>query len=269
MKILKMKMSDVMSVLAFVLVVFIWGLSDAIPQENEKPSASAEIGIVSKYVWRGYEFSKSSIVIQPSATLSFKGLGFNLWGNLDTDKYGDPHHKSQFSESDLTLSYGQSYGALSLGVGYIYYGLDGVDDSEEIYLSLGLDTLLAPTLTLYREVAHLPAWYISAGVSHSFELPQNMTLDLSGSLAYYASDDDNFTEIDSGLNATTEKYKSFHNGLITVGLTMPVGEYFTITPKVAYSFALTDEAEYLIAFTNGFSDDSDYVFGGVTLSMSF
>jgi len=69
MKILKMKMSDVMSVLAFVLVVFIWGLSDAIPQENEKPSASAEIGIVSKYVWRGYEFSKSSIVIQPSATL--------------------------------------------------------------------------------------------------------------------------------------------------------------------------------------------------------
>ena len=115
-------------------------------------------------------------MIQPSATVSYKDVSFNLWGNLDTDYYGDTtRNEAQFNETDLTLSYDKSFGMVGLGVGYIYYGLDGVDDSQEVYLSLGLDTLLSPSLTVYREVAHYQAWYISLGISHSFELPKDIT----------------------------------------------------------------------------------------------
>ena len=75
-------------------------------------------------------------------------------------------------------------------------------------------------------------------------------------------------EIDDNLNETTYKYSAFHDGLISVGLTIPVGKYFTVVPMVAYSFPLTNEAENLIKSTS-FSDDSDFVFGGVTISMAF
>ncbi len=236
--------------------------------EEDKPSASGDIGVFSKYVWRGYELSKNSAVIQPSATISYKGFGLNLWGNLDTDVYQAANSES-FNETDMTLLYDKNLGMVGLGVGYIYYGLDGVVDSQEIYVSVGLDTLLSPSLTVYREIAHVPQWYLSFGISHSFELPKGITLDLAGSIGYNASDDDAFVEVDDTLNPTTNKYSAFHDGLVSIGLTIPWGEYFTVMPMVAYSFPLTTESKNLIHSTNAFSNDSDYVFGGITVSMAF
>jgi hypothetical protein len=236
--------------------------------EEEKPSASADIAVLSQYIWRGYELSKDSVVIQPSITVGYKDVSVNLWGNLDTDVYSDPRGQSQFNETDMTLSYGKSFGIVNVGVGYIYYALDAVDDSQEIYLSLGLDTLLSPTLTVYREIAHLPSWYISLGISHPIELMKKITLDLAGSVGYYYSDDDDFVEVDDTLTPTTDKYKNFHNGLVSVGLTIPVAKYFTIKPVISYSFPLTNEADNLIKSTS-FSNESDFVFGGVTASLSF
>lgn len=262
---MKRSMIKLAMVIGFLALVFgsmnVWA-------EEDKPSASGDIGVFSKYVWRGYELSKNSAVIQPSATISYKGFGLNLWGNLDTDVYQAANSES-FNETDMTLSYDKNLGMVGLGVGYIYYGLDGVVDSQEIYVSVGLDTLLSPSLTIYREIAHVPQWYLSFGISHSFELPKGITLDLAGSIGYNASDDDAFVEVDDNLNPTTNKYSAFHDGLVSVGLTIPWGAYFTVTPMVAYSFPLTNDAKNLIQFNNAYSNDSDYVFGGVTLSMAF
>ena len=259
------------TVIGFLAIVFtsinIWAAEEA------KPSASADVGVFSQYIWRGYEFSKDSVVIQPSITVGYKDVSLNLWGNLDTDVYTDPDGQSQFNETDMTLSYGKTFGMVNAGVGYIYYGLDGITDSQEVYLSLSLDTLLSPTLTVYREIAHLPSWYISLGISHSIELGKKITLDLSGSAGYYYSDsDDDLVEFDDNLKPTTKKYQSFHNGLVSVGLTIPVATYFTIKPMIAYSFPLSNEAENQIKGTNkvnGFSEDSDFIYGGVTASLSF
>jgi hypothetical protein len=240
--------------------------------EEERPTASADIGIFNKYVWRGYELSKDSAVIQPSATVGYKGFGFNLWGNLDTN-VDDGTQENQFNETDMTLSYDRSCGPVAVGIGYIYYALDGADDTEELYLSLGYDTFLAPTLTIYREFAHAPAWYFSFGVSHSIALPQGLkgaTLDLAGSVGYLYSDDgDDLSEYDSNLNATGEKYQEFHDGLISIGLTIPLDQYFTFSPMIAYAFPLSDEADDHIAGVNGFSNDSDYFFGGIALTLAF
>lgn len=264
---MRTKINKRIAVIGFLAIIFcsinVWATEEA------KPSASADIAVLSKYVWRGFELSKNSIVIQPSATVSYKDVSFNLWGNLDTDVYGTDRDEGQFNETDMTLSYDKSFGIVNMGVGYIYYGLDGIDDSQELYLSLGLDTLLSPSLTIYREIAHLPSWYLSFGISHSIELPKDMSLDIAGTVGYYYSDDDDFVEIDGNLNPTTDKYKSFHDGLISVGLTIPFAKYFTAVPMIAYSFPLTNKSDDLITYTNAFSNDSDYFFGGVTLSMSF
>lgn len=95
-----------------------------------------------------------------------------------------------------------------------------------------------------------------------------MTLDLAGSIGYYYSDDGDFVKVDDNLNPTTDKYKGFHDGLISVGLTIPFWEYFSVTPMIAYSFPLTNDADNLITSTS-FSNESDFFYGGVTASMSF
>ncbi|MBW2120097.1 MAG: hypothetical protein JRF53_11830 [Deltaproteobacteria bacterium] len=236
--------------------------------EEEKPTASADVGVFSKYVWRGYELSDDSVVIQPSSTVGYRGFSLNLWGNLDTDFDGVTDDDSEFNEIDMTLSYDKSFGPVGLGVGYIYYGLDGIDDAEEVYLSVGLDVFLSPTLTVYREIADLQGWYFNLGISHSFSLPKEITLDLTGSVGYYFSKDDGFVEVDSNMNPTNEKYRNFHDGLISVGLTIPFGKYFSFCPMIAYSFPLSDKADDLIT-AGSFSNDSDFFYGGATLSISF
>jgi hypothetical protein len=254
------------AVIGFLALIFssmnLWA------EDEAKPTASANVGVFSQYIWRGYELSKDSVVIQPSVTVGYKDISLNLWGNLDTDVYSDPRGQSQFNETDMTLSYGKSFGMVNVGAGYIYYGLDAIDDSQEVYLSVGLDTLLSPTLTVYREIAHLPSWYISLGISHSFKLPKEITLDLAGSIGYYASDDDDFVKVDDDLNATTDKYNAFHNGLLSAGLTIPVGKYFSVVPMIGYSFPLTNDADNLIKSAS-LSDKSDFVYGGVAASISF
>jgi hypothetical protein len=205
-------------------------------------------------VWRGYELSEDSIVIQPSVSAGYKGFGFNLWGNLDTDASENiyDYSGSQFNETDMTLSYDTSVGPVALGVGYIYYGFDYGDDTEEIYISFGFDTILSPTLTIYRDIAEFYTWYVALDIGYSFEMPNDITLDLGGSFGYYYDDDNDYSEL--------------HNGLLSVGLTIPVGEYMSIAPSIAYSFPLSSDAEDTLAGVDG---DSNFFYGGVTCSISF
>ena len=85
---------------------------------------------------------------------------------------------------------------------------------------------------------------------------------------YYHSDDDAFVEVDSAFNPTTERYGNLHDGMVSVGLSIPLAGYFTFSPKVAYTFPLSDEADDLITSTS-FSNESDFVYAGFTLSFSF
>jgi hypothetical protein len=241
---------------------------------GESPSAAADIGIFSKYVWRGFELSEDSLVIQPSATVEYKGFSVNLWGNLDTDN--KVTEESEFNETDLTVAYDTSVGDFDIGVGYIYYALDGASDPEEIYGSVCAAAIpLAPTLTVYRDITEFIGWYLNLGISHSLEFKNGMTLDMGGSVGYYYSDDDAFVEVEKVGGAwvnTTDKYRAFHDAQLSVSLTIPLDKYFSLTPMIAYSFPLSGDSDDLITSYNqglGYSSDSDYFFGGVTLSMSF
>ena len=238
------------------------------PMEEDRPTALLDVAFLSQYIWRGYELSKDSLVIQPSATLGYKGLSFNLWGNLDTDIYSGPYEgEAKWNETDMTVSYDTSFGPVGIGVGYLYYALDGADDTQELYVSVGGDVLLAPTLTVYRDVDEYHGWYFNLGISHSFDLPHEITLDVAGSMAYYISDNDSIVDYDHNLNATTSRFKNFQDGLVSVGLTIPFLKHFTATPMIAYSFSLSNAADNMLKATS-LSNNAAHLFGGVMLSMA-
>jgi hypothetical protein len=229
-------------------------------QEEAKVTGEAAAGILSAYIWRGQELSRQSVVIQPSATVSYQGFTANIWGNLDTRPYaaGDQKYSSNYTETDVTLSYSRKFGIFQIGGGYIYYGLasltpNGTDplDSQELFVSAGLDTVLAPTLTVYKEIDHYHQWYATLGVSHTFALHEKIGLKLAGNVSYLLSTDEN----------------TYPKNVISS---------LTVTPMVSYVFALSDDAKYEMKARGlqgtavpSDKDSSSFLYGGVTLSYTF
>ncbi len=226
--------------------------ASAATAEEEMPTAEASVSIYSTYVWRGFGLSDDSMVIQPSMTVGYKGFAANLWGNLDTDYYAT--NDAKYNETDITLSYDGAYEKLGYGVGYIYYALDGTDDTQEIYGTLSHGMLLSPTLTIYYDVDTFSGlYYVTFGISHSFAIGEKNSLDL-GALVSYMDDD--------------EGYDDFHNGVLSASMTFPLGKYFSITPEAYYSFSLSSDAEDYIKAGSA-DDDDNYFYGGTTLSFAF
>ncbi|MDP2003839.1 MAG: TorF family putative porin [Desulfurivibrionaceae bacterium] len=235
--------------------------------EEEKPTANLTVGAYSQYIWRGFELSKDSVVVQPSMTVGYKGFSANLWGNLDTDPYSATTDASNnWNETDLTLAYGWEMGPVAFSVGYIYYALDAAEDSQEFFASATLDTLLKPTLTVYRDTDYYPGWYTTLGISHSFPVQGDITLDLGAQVSYLAADEaSTYADPDDANDA----YSNFHDGVLSVGLTVPVNKYITVTPKLSYTFPLTNDARDLMKASSKDGNDDDFIYGGVAVSMAF
>ncbi len=233
------------------LAALTFGSLPALAEDESPVSASGDLGVFSQYVWRGYAFSDSSLVMQPSATVTYGGFGFNLWGNLDTDYFATDD--ADFNEIDMTFSYDWSYDTVSMGVGYIYYGLEG-EDSMELYYTIGFDTILAPSLTIYRDIDAFEGWYISLGIGHSIPLTEELALDLSASIGYYDLDDVDYSEL--------------HDGTVGASVTIPVNDYVSVTPSLTYTFGLSSDAKDDIKAVSA-DGKSDHFFGGITCSIAF
>jgi hypothetical protein len=253
-------------------------------QEADKVTGGVDLSVLSAYIWRGYEQTRGSVVVQPSATISYKGFSFNAWGNLDTKPYSSTtdSYASKYTETDITMSYSKKFGILQVTPGYIYYalgapyaGATAPNDSQEVFLTLGLDTLLSPTLTAYKEIDHYHQWYFLLGLSHTFTLHERVGLKLAASASYLKSEDAvTYPKYDSTYTSTTDKYSNFHDGTLSVSIPVAITKYLTVTPTASYIFPLCDDAKYEMKALgkrggNANDRDSSYLYGGVTLSFAF
>jgi hypothetical protein len=269
------------------------------PAEEEKPTGEFAVSAMSQYIWRGYELSRNSIVVQPSVTIGYKGFTANVWGNMDTHPYfagtqADKSYGSAWTETDLTLSYSKTFGIVNIGGGYIYYGLNSMNkdapdraDAQEVFLTVGLNTILNPTLTAYKEVDHYHNWYFLLAISHTFEFNKVVSLKLAASGSYLLSEYADaalfnagagyggYPKFDSNSQATDDKFKNFHDGTVSASLPLKVASYLTVTPIISYTFPLSEDARYemkgqgLKGSAVNTDRDSQYVYGGVTVSFSF
>jgi len=255
-------------------------------QEEDKVTGELDLSVLSAYIWRGYEETRSSVVVQPSATVSYKGFAVNVWGNLDTKPYSatDAKYGAKYTETDYTASYSRKFGILQVTPGYIYYALGAPYaggtaplDAQELFLTVGLDTILSPTLTAYKEIDHYRQWYFLLGVSHTIEFNKIISLKLAASASYLLSTDaTTYAKYDSNSLPTTDKYDNFHDGTVSVSLPIAVYKTLSVTPIVSYVFPLCDDARYEMrahsvpeGVTNPSNGNSTYLYGGVTLSYTF
>jgi hypothetical protein len=253
--------------------------------EEDKVTGEIDLSVLSAYIWRGYEQSRNSVVVQPAVTASYKGFSLNVWGNLDTRPYSaaDANYAANYTETDYTISYSKKFGILQVTPGYIYYGLGAPYaggtaplDSQELFLTLGLDTILQPTLTAYKEIDHYRQWYFLLGVSHTIEFNKIISLKLAASASYLLSTDETtYAKYDNNSLPTTDKYNNFHDGTASISLPIAVYKTLSVTPSVSYVFPLCDDARYEMraygkqGAANPSDRDSSYLYGGVTLSYTF
>jgi hypothetical protein len=268
-----------------VLVLLLGAIPSAYAAEEDKVTGEAAASVLSAYIWRGQELSRHSAVIQPSATVAYKGFSVNVWGNIDTRPYsaGDDKYASNFTETDVTLSYSHKFGIVTVGAGYIYYGLaaaapGGPDllDSQEVFATVSVDTILTPTLTIYKEIDHYHQWYALLGVSHTFALHEKIGLKLAGSVSYLKSEDETtYPKFDSDSLATTDKFNNFHDATLAISLPVSVTKNLTITPVLTYVLPLSDDAKYemrargLQGAAQPSDKDAAFLYGGIMASFSF
>ncbi len=265
---------------------------------EEKPTGDLTVTAMSQYIWRGYELSRNSVVIQPSMTVGYKGFTANLWGNLDTKPYfagtGGANYSNTWNETDLTLSYSKALGLFNVGGGYIYYALGSLNkdapkraDFQELFATVSLNTLLSPTLTAYKEISSYRQWYFLLGISHTFALNQAVSLKLGATASYLLSTYADaalfnvgagyggYPKFDGNALATNDKFSNFHDGTITASLPIKATGNITVTPTLSYIFPLSGDArdemkgQGLKGGVSPADRDSSFLCGGVSVSFSF
>ena len=250
-----------------------------------KVTGEIDLSVLNAYIWRGYEQTRNSVVVQPSATVSYKGFSVNVWGNLDTKPYSaaNANYGAKYTETDYTVSYSKKFGILQVTPGYIYYALGAPFaggtaplDSQELFVTLGLDTILSPTLTVYKEIDHYHQWYFLLGASHTIEFNKMISLKLAASASYLISTDETtYAKFDSNALPTTDKYNNFHDGTVSASVPIAVYKTLSVTPTISYVFPLCNDAKYemqgrgLQGAANPSDRNSSYLYGGVTLSFTF
>ncbi len=237
-------------------LVMIVGLAAAPASAAE---ATAAIDFASAYVWRGLTFN-DGFVIQPSIDVAGKnGFGINVWGNYDVNDYDGQLTSNDFSEIDLTVSYGTSFGKLDVGAGVISYLFPGAgSDSEtaELYLSLGYPIVggLSAGMAIYYDFEALDELsYATLSLTYAYEITDKIGLEAGGSFGYAGED-------------FSAAYGGADGGLWDYTLSLSVG--FTITDAWSASAGVThvgalDDDNLIDGDTAGTLDTTTYFTVGV------
>jgi hypothetical protein len=221
-------------------------------------TADLNVSFYSQYIWRGYELSRDSLVIFPQFTIGYKGFAATAWLDLDTRHISGGNSDKEFKlwETDFILTYSNSYQPWKLNytLGWIYYDTDPLKN-QELFVTLGLDTLLKPTFSVYDEIEIGQALYFQLGASHSFAVYKDWSLDLAGSISYLYDQSDT-------------DYSNLHDGNISAGLKIPLTANISIKPNIQYSFPLSSDACRELKRGSVSGTNNNYVYGGIILDMA-
>jgi hypothetical protein len=251
--------------------------AEAAAPAEDKPTANITTDFLNMYLWRGIALSKGdSLVIEPSVTLGYKGFSVNVWGNLDTAEakrqrvtgfgVGTGQGGAQWNETDITLAYTREIVKdLSLNVGAIYYKVIG-PEAVELYggLSYALPWFTVSALG-YGEMYNQAGCWAEFDVTRNIVLPwAGMNIDTGVTLLYLDSDSKAYYPS----NNPSAAFNGWESGTLNLALNIPIGKYLTISPKVSYSFPLTNDASDLIK-TLSWDHKDEHVSGGIRVALAF
>lgn len=227
-----MKSIKVVTVGLLLLVVGLCSTATA----SIEVSGDVYAGVSDKYLWRGFDLSGSEAVAQGGMDISVGNFTFSYWNNLQlgTD-VGEDLQSGESTETDIVIDYSTDLSDLvAISVGNIFYQLDGdLDDTNELYLALSLNTILSPAFTVYYDwdAADETGLFYTLAVGHDIALTEALSLSL-GALASYNQSSD----------YAVGDYDEFHDYELSAGLDFAVTQAISVGASFIFSEGLSDEA---------------------------
>lgn len=222
--------------------------------------------VLSSYVWRGQVLNDRA-VFQPGLTASAGGFSVNAWSSMNLD---GTETDGEFTEMDWTVSYSQAVGPVELGAGVVQYTFpnstieaeDGTvsayPGTVEVFVSVGVDMWLAPSLTMYYDVDEIEGFYAVASIGHSFEWTEKVAMDVSASLG--------FGDKDYNAGYFGHDQAALNDLVLGAALPMAITENIRLIPSVSVMMlpdsSLGDAAKAVYG-------EKDRVVGGLALSGTF
>lgn len=213
---------------------------------------SAYAGYFDKYLWRGHDLSGSLPVVQGGVNLSTHGFTLGYWTNIQTKTdQGAGLNGGDATETDITLDYTFSpVDKVSVSVGNIWYALDGLEDTKELYLGVGLAVPAAPAFKVYYDydMAEEAGLFFTASVGHSLAVAETLSLSAGALISYNDKSD-----------YAVGNYSDWHNYELSAGATFAVTNQLSVTPSLLFSSPISDDAktaidsETLVGLTATFS----------------
>jgi opacity protein-like surface antigen len=236
-----------------VLVSLCLSSMDSLVRAEDSFSGDVYLGMYNKYLFRGIDLSNNKWVSQFGADLSYKGFTLSYWSNLLTKGFdGNPvgFKAGDITETDITLNYAFTpIELLTFNVGNTFYSLEGLNDTNELYVKTTLNTLLSPTLSVYWDYdeANYAGLFYTLSVGHSFELAKKLGLNLGALISYNQSNWSTSGNVEDN---------TWHNYELSAGLNYSITDKLGASASYTYSNALSHKAREVSTV----SDESLYGF---------
>ncbi|MBM4029077.1 MAG: hypothetical protein FJ280_27325 [Planctomycetes bacterium] len=138
---------------------------------EDKVSVGVTADVFSKYVWRGQNIV-DDWVLQPGASVGYKGFTGSVWGNMDLA--GEVVGGGRFNEIDLALDYSNTLPGVdvlsySLGVVHYMFPNTGAAATSEVYAGLSLEVPLSPAVRWYYDFDEIEGSYLQFSLGHTIE----------------------------------------------------------------------------------------------------
>jgi len=197
------------------------------------------LGVYDKYLWRGFDLSGGQPVAQGGVDVTIGAVTVSYWSNLQlsTDS-GEGLDAGEINETDLAIDYSRDINDLvSISVGNIFYALDGLEDTNELYAGVSFNTIASPSLTLYYDwdKADETGVYISLGVEHSFELMDKLSV--TPALAVNWNEESDYA---------VGNYSDWHNYEASLGVDYELTDDIAVSASYVFSSGLSDDAKLAI-----------------------
>jgi hypothetical protein len=213
-------------------------------------SGTASLTAFNRYIFRGFRLGGGRLVVQPFVTASYAGFSAWAWGNFDTKEAATPNFtpvregRSSYNETDVSAGYEWDSDAVSVSLGFIYYGTRYASSTLEIYAQATWNVAGEPTLAVYQDVDAYPGTYINVSWTPSLSLARDLSLDLGVSAGAYLGGSTywrTFAPATGGYTGTP--YRAFHDGMLKAGLNIALGGGWSLQPQAQYTFPLSSAAK--------------------------
>ena len=226
--------------------------------QNRDLNGSFTMDIFDKYVWRGTTI-KTDAVLQSSVEMSYVGLRFNYWYNY--------HFSTEnVTDSSYSISYSFTINKLTVEPGNLYYELDGVNDTEELFVSLSYDTHLSPTIIFYYDWKEGEGAFTDLSLSYSVNVFNDIFFNVNTLIGT------NIKNKLMGLDKNGDAFTDLYYADLSAVISIPFARVLELSLKAGYSIPLSDNGEFAINAVNknadAKNDSSKAFYTGLLFSLS-